>query len=261
MASLLYRLIAAATLASIVPPALSAAEPGVKQLLEAADRIRTPPRPFRTTATLTEFQNGKAKSQLVLNVFVKLDPSNGQYRNLIRYAQPARDAGKMLLVSGRALWFYDPASKSSVRISPQQRLLGQASVADVLSANFAREYNGRAVGEVRIADGDKKARTCIQLDLRAATPQASYRRIDYWIEKGTGQPIKAKFYTDSGALLKTLYYRGFRTVAGQVRPGEAVVLDGVRPSLVTTVKFGIPQFVDIPEAWFQRDYLPRLSAG
>ena len=236
------------------------AQSSASSLVETIDRIRTPARPFSSTATLTEYDNGKPKARLVLRVSIKIDPKSGQYRNLIEYVEPARDTGKVLLVSGGNYWFYDPAARSSIRISPQQRLLGQASVADVLSVNLSRDYSARLTGTETITDSEKRSRICTTLDLKAVTPQAAYSRIEYWIESGTGQPTKAKFYSDSGRLLKTVYYRAFYTFAGQNRPGEALVLDGVRPSLVTKVNFGRPTFRDIPEVWFQRDYLPRLSS-
>jgi len=45
-----------------------------------------------------------------------------------------------------------------------------------------------------------------------------------------------------------------------VRPSEAVIIDAVDSSLVTSLQFGELQAQDIPEAWFQRDYLPRVPA-
>jgi hypothetical protein len=71
--------------------------------------------------------------------------------------------------------------------------------------------------------------------------------------------VKAKFYSDSGRLLKILYYRGFEEQLGRIRPTEAVIIDAVDTSLVTTFKFGDFHAQNIPDAWFQRDYLPRLQ--
>jgi hypothetical protein len=194
----------------------------------------------------------------VVVVYAKEDPATHQFRNLIRFAQPARDAGKLVLLDSHAFWFYDPASKASVRISPQQRLTGQASVADVLTVNLAEDYTAALSGEETIQDTGHKPRTCWRLDLRAANDLSTYNRIEYWVEKGTSYPIKAKFYADSGRLLKILYYSGFRDALGGVRPTEAVLIDAVSSTLVTTVSFADQAFQDIPDSWFQRDYLPRL---
>ena len=84
--------------------------------------------------------------------------------------------------------------------------------------------------------------------------------MEYWVAHDNFRPIKAKFYSDSGRLLKILYYRGYAEWLGSVRPTEAIIIDAVDSSLVTTVSFGDPHYQDIPESWFQRDYLPRLRA-
>ena len=51
-----------------------------------------------------------------------------------------------------------------------------------------------------------------------APQQAVYRRVEYWVEKGTYYPIKGKFYSDSGRVLKIIYFRDFSQSLGAVRP-------------------------------------------
>ena len=229
-----------------------------QDIIAGADKVRNPGQPFRATDTLTEYVSGKPRSQSVVAVYSKEDAETRQFRNLIRFIDPPRDAGKMALLDGRVLWFYDPGAKTSVRISPQQRLVGQASIADVLTVNFAVDYTGTLTGTEKIQDAARKERDCWHLDLKAATETSAYNRIEYWVEKGTYYPIKGKFYSDSGRLLKILYYRGFEEQLGHIRPTEGIVIDAVDSSLVTTIKFGDLRFQDVPEAWFQRDFLPRF---
>lgn len=231
-----------------------------QEIIAAADQVRNPAQPFRSTDTLTEFVSGKPRDQNVLVVYSRINPTTQQYRNLIRYVQPPRDQGKMVLLDGKSLWFYDPNSKASVRISAQQRLIGQASIADVLTINFAVDYTGKLLGDETIQDPQHLNRQCWHLDMKAANDQASYNRVEYWVEHGSSYPIKAKFYSDSGRLLKILYYDGFEQRLGRIRPSKAIIVDAVDTSLATTVVFGDVAPQDIPEAWFQRDYLPRLQA-
>jgi outer membrane lipoprotein-sorting protein len=230
-----------------------------QEIIAASDKIRNPQEPFRSTNTLTEFIAGKPRDQNVLVVYAKEDPATHQFRNLIRYVAPARDQGKMVLLDSHALWFYDPNSKASVRISPQQRLIGQAAIGDALTVNLAIDYTGTLLGDETIQDAGRKDRQCWHLDMKAATDQAVYNRVEYWVEHGTHYPVKAKFYSDSGRLLKILYYRGFEEQLGRIRPTEAIIIDAVDTSLVTTFKFGDFHAQNIPDAWFQRDYLPRLQ--
>ena len=247
-------------LAMLVCCSLSAAAQTPGEIIAGADKVRNPGQPFRSTDTLTEYVSGKPKDQDQLVVYSKEDPTTRQFRNLVRYVEPPRDAGKMVLLDAHNLWFYDPSSKASVRISPQQRLIGQAAVGDVLTTNFVVDYAGKLLGDATISDADRQQRTCWHLDLKAVTDLATYNRIEYWVEHGSFQPIKAKFYSDSGRLLKILYYRAFEPELGVIRPTEAVIIDAVDTALVTTLKFSDYRVQEIPEAWFQRDYLPRLRA-
>jgi outer membrane lipoprotein-sorting protein len=230
-----------------------------KNIVVQADKVRHPGEPFRSLSTLVDYSGGQERSRQVVSVHAKPNPATGQYRNLIRYIDPPRDAGKLVLLDGQSLWFYDPASKSSVRISPQQRLLGQASIADILATNYAVDYTATLLGEETIEDPARTKRLCWHLDLKASNDQASYLRIEYWVEKGSYLPIKGKFYADSGRLMKILYYRGFAERLGLMRPSEAVIINAVDTQQVTTVGLGEVTLQDVPDRWFQRDYLPLMK--
>ena len=72
--------------------------------------------------------------------------------------------------------------------------------------------------------------------------------------------MKGKYYSDSGRLLKIAYFHAFRDELGAARPTETIIIDAVDPNLVTTMKTSDYRFETIPEAWFQREFLPRLKA-
>jgi outer membrane lipoprotein-sorting protein len=243
--------------------ALLSAGPGLAQtaqeIFAATDKVRNPAQPFRTTITLTEYVAGRERDHDAFAVFSKEDPATRQYRNLVQYMEPPRDAGKRVLLDGHSLWFFDPDSKVSVRISPQQRLIGQAAIGDILTVNLAADYAATIVATEKIDDAARQPRQCWHLDLKAADDVAVYSRVEYWVEVGSFYPIKGKFYSDSGRLLKILYFRNFAERLGAVRPTEEIIIDAVDTSLATTAVFGEFAFQEIPEAWFQRDYLPRLQ--
>jgi Outer membrane lipoprotein-sorting protein len=252
-------------LAILIPYVLLAAAPAAadapnaKDVVAAADIARNPQQPFRMTSTLVDYVKGKADDRVVLAIHAKIDAGTGQYKNLVRYADPPRDTGKLALLNASKMWFYDPASKASIRISPQQRLTGLASDGDVLTVNLAHDYTAKLVGEETIKDADRVDRKTWHLDLGAATSDAMYARIEYWVERDTYRAIKSKFYSDSGRVLKIAYYRNFREVLGGVRPTETVIIDAVDSNLVTTVTNTEQRDEELPDAWFQRDYLPRFQ--
>lgn len=157
------------------------------------------------------------------------------------------------------MWFYDPASRASIRISAQQRLLGQASTGDVLTANLAHDYMARFIAEESTLDADKVSKTALHLELDASTKDATYSRLETWVEKGSYRTIKSKFYSDSGRLLKLVYYRRYETQLGGERPMEVIIIDAVDSRQVTKISYSEFRAKDVKDEWFQREYLPRFS--
>jgi len=238
--------------------AASALAQSAQEIVAAADKVRNAEQSSRSTLVLTEYVSGQERSHSTFVLFSKED-SAGNFRNLLQYVEPPRDAGKRVLLDGRSYWFFDPASQSSVRISAQQRLVGQAAIGDVLTVNLAVDYSATLLGTETIDDAARQKRTCWHLELKAATDTAVYNRVEYWVEQGTFRPVKGKFYSDSGRLLKIIYYRNYMERLGAVRPAESVIIDAVDSTLATIAVFNESRFQDVPDAWFQRDYLPRLQ--
>ena len=243
----------------LVSVGMACAAPGAQEILAASDAVRNPDKPFGLTTTLIEYRNGKQTDGSTLAVYSKADKNSGQFRNLIRFVAPARDANKLMLKSGNELWFYDPSNKASIRISPQQRLLGQAANGDIVTVNLAKDYQASLAGEEDIQDGERKTRRCYKLALAAMTPDVTYDHIEMWIDAANYRPVKARFYSQSDRLLKTAYYRHYQKQLGQDRPTETVIIDGLDSNWVTVMRLSDYAYREVPEAWLQRDYLPRFN--
>lgn len=233
--------------------------PSAQDILAASDAVRNPDFSFGVTNTLVEYRNGRETNTNTLAIYAKADASGGQYRHLVRFVAPARDAGKLMLYSGADLWFFDPASKASIRLSPQQRLLGQASNGDVVTVNLAQDYQALLSAEEEMQDGERKTRRCYKLILGARSTGVTYRSIELWIDTSNSQPVKARYFADSGQLLKTAYFRRYQRQLGQDRPTETVIIDGLDPNWVTVMRFSDWVRREVPDAWLQRDYLPRFK--
>lgn len=241
--------------------AVACAAPDPQALLAASDAIRNPAKSFVLTATLIEYRGGKQTDSNTLAIYSKPDPVGGQFRTLVRFVAPARDTGKLMLKNGNDLWFYDPTNQASIRISPEQRLLGQASNGDVATINLARDYRAQLKGEEDVIDGDRQTRHANRLALVAITSEGvNYHHIDLWLDTRDARPLKAKFYSESERLLKTAYYRRYRTELGVERPTETVIIDGLDPNWVTVMRFDAYGWRDIQDTWLQRDYLSRFHA-
>jgi hypothetical protein len=146
-----------------------------------------------------------------------------------------------------------------VRLSPQQRLLGQASNGDVATVNLAKDYKATLAGEEEILDGERRTRKAYKLALVAATPEVTYASIEMWVDAENNRPLKARFFAESTRLLKTAYYRRYQPQLGAERPTETVIIDGLNPQSVTIMRFSDYVARAIPDTWMQRDFLPRFQ--
>lgn len=245
--------------ALLLGPSVARAQavPEARTLIEASDAIRNPGEAFRLNTELFEYREGKLRNQLRLTVYARPEQGGG-YANLLRFDVPARDAGKLMLFQGRDLWFYDPASRASFRISPQQRLIGQAANGDVVNVSLSHDYAATLVGEEEVVDGDRNSRRAHRLRLTAATATATYSAIDYWQDRDDARPIKARFFSDSGQLLKTAFHRKYARWLGRDRATEVVIIDGLNSQWVTVLQYSNFEARDVPESWMQRDFLPRF---
>jgi outer membrane lipoprotein-sorting protein len=241
--------------------ALAQAAPDAQTVLAASDAVRNPSKPFAVTVRLLEFRGGRQTDESTLTVYSKADSANGQFRNLIHFAAPQRDVDKLLLKNGNDMWFYDPSSQASIRLSPQQRLLGQASNGDVVTVNLAKDYAAEILGEEETADGERVTRRCYKLGLAAVSPDVTYHRVEMWVDSTSSHPVKARFFAESGHLLKTAYYRKYQPQLGRERPTEVVIIDGLDPAWVTVLRYSDYAWREVPDAWLQRDYLPRFKPG
>ena len=240
--------------------AVAAETRSAAQVLAAADAVRNPPGAFSLKTRLVEYRQGKQAADSTLLVYAKPAVDGGQYRNLIRFASPARDAGKLMLRNGMDLWFYDPASRATVRVSPQQRLLGQASNGDVMTSQLGRDYKAEITGQELVKDGEGKLRPSTKLHLVATRADVPYASVDYWVEEGSSRPVMARYYTVEGRLLKTAYFRRFQMSLGMERPTETVIVDGLDTSWVTLMQVSDFTVREVPDEWLQRDFLPHFSA-
>lgn len=245
---------AAAGLSSVAMPAFAAAD--ARAILSRADAIRNPQTSFAVDVTLSAYERGSLKDQTQVTTYSRATGS--QFQTLVHINAPSADRGKILLRNGNILWLYDPASKASVRISPRQRLLGNASNGDVVSSNLVGDYSASLQGSETIADGNKNSRTCYRLHLKAAVQSAPYSAVDFWVDAATYSPIKGKYFTRSGQLIKVAWYRKWKNQMGASRPTEVVIADGFDPNKVTVMTMNNFRAKNLPASWFSKEWLPNF---
>lgn len=238
---------------------VSAGMPNANELVVKSDKIRNPDKSFRMKTALIEYRNNKETQKMLFSVYSKPNLKTGEYNTLIKFLEPSKDYGKLMLKDGANIWFFDPLSKSTARISPQQRLMGQTSNGDVMTINFSNDYAASIVKEENITSADKKKIDCYMLELTAKDNAANYFRIEYWLAKDDANPVKANFYSASNRLTKIIFYRNYKNELGAMRPTEAIIIDGIDKNFVTRMIFSNFEFLDIKDEVFQKSALQNFK--
>ena len=211
-------------------------------LLSHSDQFRNPLGSFAMDVELTSFEGTKSEVSK-FRVYGK-----GSDRSVVEFTAPATEKGKYLLMLRDAMWIYLPSASRPIRISPLQRLMGQASNGDVARTSFTVDYTAKSASE----DGQAWV-----LELEAKDPSLSYKRVRLWIDRANYEPVRADFYVASGKLLKRAHYRKFTTMAGRRVVSDVEIEDLVRPGRRTLMRYANLAVRENPDKMFMKDALGR----
>ena len=104
--------------------------------------FRNPIESFSVDVELTSFATGGKTDTSRFRVYGKSSD-----RSVVEFTFPQTEKGKYLLMLRDAMWIYLPTASRPIRISPLQRLMGQASNGDVARTSFTVDYSATAVAD------------------------------------------------------------------------------------------------------------------
>lgn len=227
-------------------------------IIVRADRVRSPNKPITYKLRLIEYREGaKVKEQLLQVTMRFIKPSEnapGDAKSFVSFLEPENLLGDKMLSVFDQLWYYTPKARRPIRISRQQRLIGQVSNGDVVAADFHYSYESNLISEETISN-----KAYYKLRLSRRWPFVTYPKILYWVEKETYHPFKAEFFSSSDRLLKRAYYKDYRMALGSLRPGEIVIEEGLQKNNYTRMLYFDAQFKDVPDSYYQPSYLIRIK--
>lgn len=236
------RYLVVALLLSALP--LSAEDPA--SILAKVDQYRSPLVSFVMDVELTSHRGSRSESSR-FRVYGK-----GSDRSLVEFTAPSSEKGRQLLMLRDAMWLYIPSASRPIRISPLQRLIGQASNGDVARTSFTVDYSatGAALEEY-------EGRTTHVIELVAKDPSVSYAKVRLWVDRSTYEPRRADFYVASGKLVKRARYTDFEVMAGRRMVARVEIEDLLRKGEKTVMTYLSLAARENPEKMFSRDSLGR----
>lgn len=217
------------------------------EILRLSDANRNGWMSYSVMTTILNYEDNELKEEGLFEVSIK-----GMDKTLVKFMN-ADVKGEYLLMVDDDMWIYMPNTRKPIRITPLQRLMGNASNGDVARTRYAEDYAAKVIREESI-DGVP----CYVLELNAKRDGATYKRIEYWVEKETKRPKKAEMYLISGKHFKSIVFDRYEEVAGRSLLTQMTITDRLRDGRTTVMKYASYAEKEMPEKYFNKDYLEKL---
>jgi len=132
------------------------------------------------------------------------------------FLAPASEKGRSTLRLGDNMWLHIPNVGKPIRITSLQSVVGGVfKNADILQLDYAAEYDVLAVKE----EGGEYL-----LLLKAKSKSVAYDQLKIRADKAKRLPAKIECLTETGMLIKTLYFKNVKDFGGGI----------VRPAVIET---------------------------
>ena len=241
---------------TLLAAALQAQAQDVAPLLKAADRYRMSSDNLQVETLISVFNaDGTPDKERRYTVFAQTG-----HQSLVLMQSPA-EKGQKVLMLGDDFWLLMPGSQRPLRITPMQKLLGDASTGDVATLSWADDYSATLVGEERCAEGSAAATpsACLHLSLNARRKGVTYQRIELWIGKTHHEPVRADLYVQSDKQAKQARFVMDKPSAPTMVT-EMVLLDRLSNHKQTRVRYLSRKERTVPPIWLNPMFLAKNPA-
>ena len=205
------------TWAVVCRAATPASTPDADAILKHADTFRNGWSSYVLHVKITNFEGDKSDEVKLYEVSQK-----GTEKTYVEFMSP-REKGQHLLMLGDDMWVYLPDTSRPVRITPLERLSGDASNGDIARTNYAADYTPVFVRTELVG-----AEQCYVLELTAKRKGATYQRILFWVRAQDARPVKAEFYLTSGKHIKSATFDEYASVGGKIQLRRMTLYDEIR---------------------------------
>ena len=194
-----------------------AATPDAEALLKRSDSFRNGWPSFEVHVKITDYEAGQPDEEHLYEVSQK-----GTDKTYVDFLSP-REKGEHMLMLGDDMWIYLPDTSRPVRITPLERLTGDASNGDVARTNYYVDYSPVYLRTEKCGSVE-----CDVLELTAKRKGATYQRILYWIRASDARPVRAEFYLTSGKFIKSATFDEYGLSGGKMQLLKLTLYDEIR---------------------------------
>jgi outer membrane lipoprotein-sorting protein len=216
-------------------------------LLKKSDSYRNGWPSYTLRVKITNFESGKSDEERLYEVSQK-----GTDRTYVEFMSP-REKGRHLLMLGDDMWIYLPDTSRPVRITPLERLSGDASNGDVARTNYAVDYSAVYLRTEKVGNEE-----CHVLELTAKRKGATYQRILYWLRAQDARPVRAEFYLTSGKHIKSATFDEYTSTGGKMLLRRFTLYDEIRHNSHSVLEYSNSAPRDLPDKLFYQGRADRF---
>jgi len=212
------------------------------------DSFRIPDGEFRVRTKISQWEGDRLAETALFDVYV-----SGSDKSLV-IARRYKTEGMRLLYVGENMWVLFPDTQRPIRITPVQRLLGEASNGDVARLGLNADYE---VAEESREDIDGVP--CLKLLLAAVRKSSTYGRILLFVRASDLRPVKADLFLISGKHAKSAVYEEYRSAGGRTSLARMTIFDRIEPAKRTVFEYLDIVPVALPDKYYNKNYLVHLQ--
>jgi galactitol-specific phosphotransferase system IIB component len=232
----------------------SVAKENVEEMIRQADLYRVESSSAKVVSLVSLFENNQLDKTREYHVYTRPN------RESLVVFKSQVEAGQKMLMLGDNYWLLMPKSRRPIRITPMQKLLGEASVGDISTLTWSEDYSGQLITQETLTLASGELVVTNKLQLTSTTSGASYQTINLWLNEANSFPIKADLYLRSGKLAKQAWFgEGIRDA--QPRVVSMTLLDQIQPAKKTIIEYLEIEEVELDERFYNPAYLTRNKAS
>jgi len=215
------------------------------QLVKEADKYRQSSDEAKVSTVIKLYKDNVLDRERTYDVY--LQPGR---KSLVISQSPSEKGQKVLMIKDN-FWLLLPKTKRPIRITPMQKLLGEASTGDVATMSWHGDYHAEFLAEHERSDGEN-----IELRLTAKTKGVTYKRINLSLTPKTSFPVKAELYLASGKLAKIAHFV-LEDGGSEIRVRKMILKDRINKNQHTEIEYLENQPYSLANKYYNPSYLAK----
>lgn len=212
-----------------------------REALKTVDTYRSESRSVKISSTVRAYKGNDLTHTKYYDVYSSTDK-----QSLVVFKSVA-EKGQKVLMKGNDYWMFMPRSRRPIRITPMQKLLGEASLGDISTLSWSQDYSVQHLND----EGEDWS-----FELKADSPKMSYQKILLSVSKSDFFPKQAELFLRSGKHAKTAQFeRGERN--GKLKVVAMALYDEMKKGQKTVIAYDSIQPINVPKKLFNPQILIR----